>query len=106
MLFRFRMTTTQALDEYRKIGQMVFSRNWGYVGLDRLGSVGGWIHGAKPLFRSAKFDHGPLEAAVDSVVEKYGLDEEDKRMKGQALLVRSGAAKMCAPPLPRRHKPS
>ncbi|KAJ7073935.1 calcium-independent phospholipase [Mycena amicta] len=94
LLFRFRMTTTQALDEYRKIGKTVFSRNWGYVGLDRLGPVGGWIHSAKPLFRSAKFDHGPLEAAIDSVVERYGLDEEDKRMKGKALLARSGAAKM------------
>ncbi|KAF8208559.1 hypothetical protein K438DRAFT_1961161 [Mycena galopus ATCC 62051] len=73
---------------------MVFSFNWGYVGLDWLGPVGGWRHGAKPLFHSAKFDHGPLEAAIDSVVEMYGLNKEDKQMKGQALLAQSGAAKM------------
>ncbi|KAH8893896.1 calcium-independent phospholipase [Thozetella sp. PMI_491] len=94
MLFRLRMTTDQAIRTYKDIAKEVFANTLFGYDISGLGLVGSWISKSKPFFHSAQFDEVALERVIDRVVAAHGLDEEDKRLKGDALVARDGAAKM------------
>ncbi len=94
MLFRLRMTAEDAIKMYDRIAQDVFSPTLYGVNIRWMGSVGSWIGKSKVVGHAPQFDDQALKKAIDSVVEEYGLDDDDKRRKGEALLARSGAARM------------
>lgn len=94
MLFRLRMSTEQAIKMYDLIAEQVFSpKVYGY-NVGWMGPVGGWITKGKVVGHSPQFDDEALKKAIDFVAETYGLDDEDKKRRGKALLARSGAARM------------
>ncbi|KAG0032820.1 hypothetical protein BGZ82_006375 [Podila clonocystis] len=92
MLFRLRMTTEQAKEQYHIIAKEMFRPTFG----GRF--VPTWMEGVvntlKLVFLKTRFGTSKLEKAIDSVVEKYGLDATDKAKKGQAQLYHPGANKM------------
>ncbi|RSL63175.1 hypothetical protein CEP54_005285 [Fusarium duplospermum] len=80
MLFRLRMSVDDTIAQYDKIAKEVFSpRLYGY-------NIS-WA----PFSR---FDGGALSKAIDDVVEQYGLDENDRKLRGNAPLQHEGGARM------------
>ncbi|KAE8441371.1 hypothetical protein EG329_005474 [Mollisiaceae sp. DMI_Dod_QoI] len=94
MLFRLRMTAEDAIKMYDRIAEQVFSPKLYGWDLAWMGSLGGLIGKSKVVGHAPQFDDAALKKAIDFVVEKYGLDDEDRKRKGEALLARSGAARM------------
>lgn len=85
MLFRLRMSADEAIIQYYKIAEQVFSpKIWGW----NIGWLPGasYVNNGKLLFQRTRFDAEPLRKAVDSVVEEFGLDENDRRLKRDAPL--------------------
>ncbi|KAF7556323.1 hypothetical protein G7Z17_g1540 [Cylindrodendrum hubeiense] len=107
MLFRLRMTATDAIKEYKIISERVFSpklagynvNNW-YFG----GGIGSLVSSTKTVFSGSRFQDGDLKAAIDRVVEKYGLDDNDRKLKGEAPLYHKDAGKTAETLLMRSYK--
>lgn len=96
MLFRLRMTTEDAITMYDTIAETVFSpKVYGYKISNWFGDrVGSWVNNSKTVFTGSRFDDVALKEAIDLVVEKYGLDENDRKLKGDAPLYHPDAGKM------------
>jgi patatin-like phospholipase/acyl hydrolase len=88
MLFRLRMTAKETIDEYDKIAAGVFSpKIYGFnIGRYLPVKAASFINSSKNLVQSSRFDDADLRKAIDDVVGKYGLDENDRRLKGDAPL--------------------
>ncbi|CAM1504644.1 Fc.00g022350.m01.CDS01 [Cosmosporella sp. VM-42] len=96
LLFRLRMTTQDAIKMYDEISEQVFSpKIYGYnissVFGNRIGSI---INNSKNLVQSSRFDDASLKTAIDKVVAEYGLDDNDRKLKGEAPLYHPEAGKM------------
>ncbi|KAG0049552.1 hypothetical protein BGZ83_005591 [Gryganskiella cystojenkinii] len=92
MFFRLRMTTKEAIEQYKIISKEIFAPTvCGY-------HVPIWMEGIvnkiKLVFGSTRYSKKRLEKAIDSVMESYGLDANDKAKKGKALLQHPDANKM------------
>lgn len=96
MLFRLRMTASDAIDQYDIISKEVFSPKIYGWNITRVmpNSLASWINNSKTLVQSSRFDDASLKKAIDKVVAKYGLDEEDRRLKGDAPLMHPNAGRM------------
>ncbi|OTA07562.1 hypothetical protein A9Z42_0084570 [Trichoderma parareesei] len=96
MLFRLRMTASEAISEYDEIAKEVFSpRLWGWDITSWMpNGLASMINNSKTLVQSSRFDDKSLKKAIDRVVGKYGLDEEDRRLKGEAPLLHPNAGRM------------
>jgi patatin-like phospholipase/acyl hydrolase len=93
MLFRLRMSVDDTISEYDRIAKSIFSpKLWGWD-ISRL-----WgskvLNNSKALVQDSRFDATSMSKAIDEVVEKYGLDENDKKLKGNAPLLHEGGARM------------
>jgi patatin-like phospholipase/acyl hydrolase len=66
MLFRLRMSPVQAIDAYKAMAKSIFGKK---------------VSGA------ASYSEKPLLVAIDEVVATYAKGAQDKKAKGQALLV-------------------
>jgi patatin-like phospholipase/acyl hydrolase len=88
MLFRLRMTVADAIVQYDKIGADVFSpKIYGWnIGKVLPVSVASFINNSKNVVQNSRFDDADLKKAIDDVVAKYGLDENDRKLKGAAPL--------------------
>ncbi|TFB04325.1 Calcium-independent phospholipase A2-gamma [Trichoderma ghanense] len=96
MLFRLRMTASEAIDQYDVIAKEVFSpRLWGWdMARWMPNGLASMINNSKTLVQSSRFDDKSLKKAIDRVVGTYGLDEEDRRLKGDAPLLHPNAGRM------------
>ncbi|KAJ4376819.1 hypothetical protein N0V86_006937 [Didymella sp. IMI 355093] len=95
MLFRLRMTVKDTIDEYFTIGKNVFSPK--IYGWD-IGSVlpvkwASVINNSKNVVQDSRFDDADLKKAINNVVAKFGLDEIDRTLKGEAPLLHPGAGR-------------
>ncbi|KDN60568.1 hypothetical protein CSUB01_11284 [Colletotrichum sublineola] len=94
LLFRFRMTATEAIETYDEIAKDVFKPKIYGFSIDFLPEkVSSFINNSKTVFQNSRFDGASLESAVHRVVEKHGLDKEDKRLRGDTLLQHPEAGK-------------
>ncbi|UKZ72922.1 hypothetical protein TrVFT333_000559 [Trichoderma virens FT-333] len=96
MLFRLRMTTSEAIEQYDIISKEVFSPKIYGWNLTRMmpNMMASWINNSKTLVQSSRFDDKSLKDAIDKVVAKYGLDENDRKLKGEAPLLHPKAGRM------------
>ncbi|KAM5354766.1 hypothetical protein ACJ41O_001412 [Fusarium nematophilum] len=96
MLFRLRMTAQQTIDEYNRIAQTVFSPKIYGWNISRVlpTGVASFVNNSKTLVQSSRFDDASMKKAIDEVVEKYGLDDNDKKLRGDAPLQHSGGARL------------
>ncbi|KAM5369382.1 hypothetical protein ACJZ2D_008996 [Fusarium nematophilum] len=96
MLFRLRMTAQQTIDEYNRIAQTVFSPKIYGWNISRVlpTGVASFVNNSKTLVQSSRFDDASMKKAIDEVVEKYGLDDNDKKLRGDAPLQHSGGARV------------
>ncbi|KAI8651519.1 PNPLA domain-containing protein [Fusarium keratoplasticum] len=95
MLFRFRMTAEDAIKQYDVIASQVFSPKvygWNIGWMPTF--LSSTINNSKTLVQSSRFDDASLKKAVDGVVEKFGLDENDRKLKGDAPLQHPGSARI------------
>ena len=94
MLFRLRMTVKDTITQYFKIGKDVFSPKVYGLGLGFLPvGMASFINNSKNLVQDSRFDDASLKKAIDDVVAEFGLDEADKKAKGDAPLLHPGAAR-------------
>ncbi|KAM0479814.1 hypothetical protein ACHAPX_004391 [Trichoderma viride] len=96
MLFRLRMTASEAIAEYDGISKEVFSPKIYGWNITRVmpNKVASWINNSKTLVQSSRFDDASLKKAINKVVAKYGLDEEDRRLGGDAPLLHPKSGRM------------
>lgn len=93
MLFRLRMSVDDTIDEYDRIAKTIFSPK--IYGWDISWIPGSsYLNNSKALVQDSRFDAGSMSKAIDEVVEKFGLDENDKKLKGNAPLQHEGGARM------------
>ena len=100
MLFRLRMTAEDAIKQYDVIASQVFSPKvygWNIGWMPTF--LSSTINNSKTLVQSSRFDDASLKKAVDGVVEKFGLDENDRKLKGDAPLQHPGSARMSVGPI-------
>lgn len=95
MLFRLRMTATEAIAQYDIIAEDVFKPKiygWsiGFLG----NTLSSWVNNSKTVVQSSRFDDASLVTAINRVVDEHGLDKDDKRLKGEALLQHPSAGKL------------
>ena len=95
MLFRLRMTVDETIAQYDKIGAEVFSPkiygwNIGKVLPVRVASA---INSSKSVVQDSRFSDADLKKSIDDVVSKFGLDETDRRLKGDAPLFHKDAGR-------------
>ncbi|EXF73616.1 hypothetical protein CFIO01_07032 [Colletotrichum fioriniae PJ7] len=95
MLFRLRMTATEAIAQYDIIAEDVFKPKiygWsiGFLG----NTLSSWVNNSKTVVQSSRFDDGSLVTAINRVVDEHGLDKDDKWLKGEALLQHPSAGKL------------
>ncbi|KAF4470437.1 Calcium-independent phospholipase A2-gamma [Fusarium albosuccineum] len=93
MLFRLRMTVDDTIAEYDRIAKDIFSPK-----------IGGWniswvpgssyINNSKALFQDSRFDGASMSKAINEVVTRFGLDENDKKLGGNAPLQHEQGARM------------
>lgn len=95
MLFRLRMTVKDTITQYFKIGKDVFSPKVYGLNIGKVLPVGmaSFINNSKNLVQDSRFDDASLKKAIDDVVAEFGLDEADKKAKGDAPLLHPGAAR-------------
>ncbi|KPM44184.1 hypothetical protein AK830_g2320 [Neonectria ditissima] len=96
MLFRLHMTAEDTIKMYDVISKQVFSpKVYGYEISNFFGNkIGSLINNSKTIVQSSRFDDASLKLAIDNVVEKFGLDDNDKKLKGEAPLFHEKASKM------------
>lgn len=95
LLFRFRMTATEAIKTYDEIAKDIFKpKVYGYS-IDFLGDkISSWVNNSKSVVQNSRFDGESLKRAVQRVVADHGLDKDDKALKGDALLQHPAAGRM------------
>ncbi|KAK1849721.1 patatin-like phospholipase [Colletotrichum chrysophilum] len=95
LLFRFRMTATEAIKTYDEIAKDIFKpKVYGYS-IDFLGEkISSWVNNSKSVVQNSRFDGESLKRAVQRVVADHGLDKDDKALKGDALLQHPAAGRM------------
>ncbi|KAM0431443.1 hypothetical protein ACHAPT_005420 [Fusarium lateritium] len=93
MLFRLRMSVDDTIAQYDKIAQDIFSPSLFGRKISRIPGAS-YLNNSKALFQGNRFDGAALGRAVDDVVAKYGLDENDRTLKGNAPLQHEGGARM------------
>ncbi|KAF9695701.1 hypothetical protein EKO04_006652 [Ascochyta lentis] len=95
MLFRLRMTVADTIIQYDKIGADVFSpKIYGWnIGKVLPVSVASFINNSKNVVQNSRFDDADLKKAIDEVVAKFGLDDNDRKLKGEAPLYHPGAGR-------------
>lgn len=88
MLFRLRMTAHDTILQYNRIAEEVFSPKIYGWGINKIfgDTVAGWINNSKTLVQNSRFDDVSMKAAIDRVVGEFGLDKNDKELKGKAPL--------------------
>ncbi|KAH6644845.1 acyl transferase/acyl hydrolase/lysophospholipase [Boeremia exigua] len=88
MLFRLRMSVADTITQYFKIGEEVFSpKVYGWnIGKVLPVSVASFINNSKNVVQDSRFDDASLKKAINDVVGKFGLDENDMEKKGDAPL--------------------
>ncbi|OHE95734.1 hypothetical protein CORC01_09018 [Colletotrichum orchidophilum] len=95
MLFRLRMTATEAIRQYDVIAEDVFKPKIHGWRIDWLGdTISSWVNNSKMLVQYTRFDDASLIKAINQVVGEHGLDKIDKKLKGEALLQHPAAGKM------------
>jgi patatin-like phospholipase/acyl hydrolase len=96
MLFRLRMTVEDTIKQYDKIGKNVFSpKIYGWnIGRVLPVAVADFINNSKNVVQNSRFDDADLKKAIDDVVAEFGLDENDKKLKGEAPLYHPKASRM------------
>ena len=96
MLFRLRMTAHDTIEQYNKIAEQVFSpRIYGWNISRVLGNrVAGWVNNSKTLVQNSRFDDASMKAAIDGVVAEFGLDKNDRELKGNAPLQHSDGGRV------------
>ncbi|KAF9335361.1 hypothetical protein BG006_000231 [Podila minutissima] len=94
MLFRLHMTAEQAIEQYKSLSQEAFRPK--VFGWSVPTFMEGFVSNIKFLLKTTRFESTTLDKAIDSVVEKYGLDPDDKAMKGKAPLYHPLASRMFA----------
>lgn len=96
MLFRLRMTASEAIEQYDVIAKEVFSPKIYGFNMTRFmpNSMASFLNNSKTLVQSSRFDDASLKKAINQVVAKYGLDEEDKKLQGEAPLMHPHAGRM------------
>ncbi|KAF4953748.1 hypothetical protein FGADI_5741 [Fusarium gaditjirri] len=93
MLFRLRMSVDDTIKEYDRIAKTIFSPK--IYGWDISWIPGSsYLNNSKALVQDSRFDAESMSKAIDEVVEKFGLDENDKKLKGNAPLQHEGGARM------------
>ncbi|KAJ4401565.1 hypothetical protein N0V91_007869 [Didymella pomorum] len=98
MLFRLRMTVDDTIAQYYKIGEDVFSpKIYGWnIGKVFYPKVASFINSSKSVVQDSRFDDADLKKAIDMVVETFGLDDNDKALKGSAPLFHPAAGRALA----------
>ncbi|KAF4998911.1 hypothetical protein FGRMN_2842 [Fusarium graminum] len=105
MLFRLRMTAKEASDQYGLIAEQIFSPKVYGRSISWMPKIiSGIVNNSKTLVQSARFDDASLKKAVDDVVAVYGLDENDRRLKGGAPLQHEKAGRVSETVLLRSYK--
>lgn len=95
MLFRLRMTASEAIDQYDLIAKQVFSpKIWGFDISWTPTVFISIVNNIKTFIWGSRFDDDSLKKAIDQVVSKFGLDDQDKALKGETLLQHPGAGRM------------
>ncbi|RSL95723.1 hypothetical protein CEP52_011911 [Fusarium oligoseptatum] len=95
MPFRLRTTAEDAIKQYDVIASQVFSPKvygWNIGWMPKF--MSSTINNSKTLVQGSRFDDASLKKAVDGVVEKFGLDENDRKLKGDAPLQHPGSARI------------
>lgn len=93
MLFRLRMSVDDTIKEYDAIAKQIFSPKFFGWDISRIPGAS-YFNNSKALVQDSRFDDRALSEAIDRVVVKYGLDENDKKLKGSASLQHEGSARM------------
>lgn len=95
MLFRLKMTVKDTIEQYLKIGEKVFSPKIYGWNIGRVLPVGvaAFINNSKNVVQDSRFDDGSLKDAINDVVAEFGLDQNDKNLKGDAPLLHPEAAR-------------
>ncbi|KAG0083306.1 hypothetical protein BGZ93_001931 [Podila epicladia] len=92
MLFRLHMTAQEAIEQYKSLSQEAFRLTFFGWGVPTF--LEGFVSNIKVVFKTTRFDSKALDKAIENVVEKYGLDEDDKAKKGKAKLCHPLASKI------------
>ncbi|KAM0339652.1 hypothetical protein ACHAPU_010834 [Fusarium lateritium] len=93
MLFRLRMSVDDTIKEYDRIAKTIFKPK--IYGMDISWIPGSsYLNNSKALVQDSRFDAGSMSTAIDEVVERFGLDENDKKLKGNAPLQHEKGARM------------
>jgi hypothetical protein len=87
---QLRMTVEDNIKQYNKIGVHTFSlKIYGWdIGKVLPVNVASWINSSKSGVRDSHFCDTDLKKAIKDVVENFGLDKKDRKMKGNAPLLR------------------
>lgn len=95
MLFRLRMTAHDTIIQYNKIAEEVFCpKIYGFRINKFLGdTVAVWINNGKTIVKNSRFDDASMKTAIDKVVGEFGLDENDRELKGEAPLKHSDSGR-------------
>ncbi|KAI3391247.1 hypothetical protein diail_7682, partial [Diaporthe ilicicola] len=94
MLFRLHMTASDAIEQYKQLSEEVFKPKVGGWDISNLGhAFSSFISKSKSLIWSSRFDDGPLKDAINRVVYDYGLDDDDRRSRGDAPLQHNKAGR-------------
>lgn len=95
MLFRLCMTVEDTITQYYKIGEDVFSpKVYGWnIGKVLPVKMASFINNSKNVVQDNRFDDVSLKNAIDDVVAEFGLDDADKKAKGDAPLFHPKAAR-------------
>ncbi|KAF4993509.1 hypothetical protein FGRMN_6438 [Fusarium graminum] len=105
MLFRLRMSVDDTIKEYDRIAKTIFKPK--IYGMDISWMPGAsYLNNSKALVQDSRFDAGSMSKAIDEVVEKFGLDENDKKLKGNAPLQHEKGARIAESMLMRSYKDS
>lgn len=92
MLFRLRMTTRDAIAQFRAISQTMFLPTVHGCAIPNF--IGPIVDDCRMVFENARFDPANLETYTDRVVGMFGLDANDRDLKGDAPLYHEKAGKM------------
>jgi len=92
LLFRLNLPVSMAVTLYERMAKDVFTPT--IIGMPANNFLGRFANKLKILSGNSQFDDGPLKKTIDTVVETYGLDPNDKQMKGAAPLTHTKAGKL------------
>lgn len=98
MLFRLRMSTSEAISKFEEIAKHVFSPRIGDFNLHNLGDAGYTLGNPflviKSVFYPSRFHGKPLIEAIDKLMETSKIDGDDRNRKGNSKLLKEGSGRM------------